>query len=92
MLHWAGSSSHTATGEIILEILKGPCWQGASLAVPYGRGKFFPSSHTSCPVFHVVVGVPDLYATLLSVWIAISWLRCMLDKYSSAVAFFDSEH
>jgi hypothetical protein len=77
---------------MILEILKGPCWRGASLAVPYGRGRFFPSSHTACLVLHVVVGVPDLYATLLSMWIAISLLRHILDRYSSAVRFFNSAH
>ena len=52
ILHWAGSSSHTATGEIILVILKGLWHHGASLAVPYGNGRFFPSSQTGCPTFH----------------------------------------
>jgi hypothetical protein len=57
MLHWAGSSSRTATDEIILVILKGPWHCGASLVVPYGNSRFFPSSQTGCPIFHIDGGI-----------------------------------
>jgi hypothetical protein len=36
-----------ATGKMIFVILNGPWHQGANLTVPYGKGRFFPSSHTS---------------------------------------------
>jgi hypothetical protein len=46
-------------------ILKGPWHRGASLAVLYGSGRFFPSSQTGCPIVHINGGGVDLYATLL---------------------------
>jgi hypothetical protein len=76
---------------MILVILNGPWHRGASLAMLYGSGRFFPSSHTSCPIVHQFRGVPPLWATLLSARMAISLLQCMLDRYSSTVWFFDSE-
>jgi hypothetical protein len=42
-----------ATGSMILSILKGPCHHRASLTVPYGRGRFFPSNHTNCLTLQV---------------------------------------
>jgi hypothetical protein len=72
--------------------LNGPCRRGASFAVPYGNGRFFPSSHTSCPIVHRFGGVFTLWATLLRAWMANNRFRRMLDRYSSAVWFFDSAH
>jgi hypothetical protein len=57
ILHWAGSSSRMATGEMILVMLKGPWHHGASLAVPYGSGRFFPLSQTDCPTFQADGGI-----------------------------------
>src|SRR5580693_8710809 len=91
IFHWGGNSSRTATGETILVTLNGPWRRGASLAVPYASGRFFPSSHASCPIVQRFGRVFVRWATLLRAWMAISLFRCMLDRYSSAVWFFDSE-
>jgi hypothetical protein len=92
MLHWAGNSRHMATGEMILVILKGLWHHGASLTVPYGNGRFFPSSQTNFPFFHFDGGTIFLYATLLRVWMARRWFCQILERYSSAVKFLDSAH
>jgi hypothetical protein len=92
MFHWTGSSSQTATGDMILSVLKGLCHQGASLTVPYGRGRFFPSSHTSCPTFQDNAGTSILYATWLRACIARRQFCRMFERYSSAVWFLDCIH
>src|SRR5580693_3625357 len=91
MFHCGGSSSRTAMGETICVTLNGLCRRGASLAVPCASGRFFPSSHTSCPVVQRFGGMFTLWATLLRAWMAINLFCRILDRYSSAVWFFDSE-
>jgi hypothetical protein len=78
------------TGEMILATLKGPCHCGASLMVPYGNGRFFPSRHTNCLTFHVDASTSILYATLLRAWMANSQFCWMFVRYSSAVRLLDS--
>src|SRR6266850_1075181 len=84
-----GSFKRQATGDMILSIVKGPWRQGASLIVPYGSGRFFPSSQTCCPIVHRgVVGVP-LFATRLIAWMARILLFLRFVACSSAISLLD---
>jgi hypothetical protein len=66
-------------------IRNGPWRRGVSLAVPCASGRFFPSSHASCPGAQRLGEVFVRWATLLRAWMAINLFRCILDRYSSAV-------
>src|SRR6266850_661654 len=73
---------------MIFVILKGPWRRGASLIVPYKRGRFFPLSQTCCPIVHRGVMGVSLFAMWLSAWIARILLFQSLDACSSAVLLF----
>src|SRR6266850_2816509 len=73
---------------MIFVILKGPWRRGASLIVPYERGRFFPSSQTCCPIVHHGVMGVSLFAVRLSAWIAKILLFQSLDACSSAMLLF----
>jgi hypothetical protein len=64
IFHWSGSINWYTTGDMTLDIRKGPCLLGVSLTVPYGSARFFASSQTICPCFHLASGVGLLLAVL----------------------------
>ena len=51
-------------------IFKGSCLLGANFIVPYGRLRFFASSQTICPCFHLALIGAFFCAVLLRVSIA----------------------
>src|SRR6267142_4646344 len=74
---------------MILSIVKGPWRQGANLIVPYGSGRFFPSSQTCWPIVHRgIMGVP-LFATRLIAWVVRILLFLRFVACSSAVLLLD---
>ena len=59
------------------------------MIVPYGSGRFLPSSQTCCPIVHRgVVGV-SLFANRLIAWVARILLFLRFVACSSAVSLLD---
>src|SRR6266850_1760858 len=74
---------------MILSIVKGPWRRGANLIVPYGSGRFFPSSQTCCPIVQRGFVGTSLCAVRLIAWIARTLLFLRFVACSSAVLLLD---